>query len=260
MTNQLQPVVYIESDVEQAAWIYANFGPDGAWQTVSQTMRTIDSGEIQEILEIRRAGGESILVPFMEATQDESLEGGGSDRTGVIEDLMHLAAQHAEANPPHHPGSLPRFPVPARAYADSLSIPMPILAVDDLGQRGLFSPPRYVVISVGDNSLVGFGDFPGFDEEMWPPPRVGDWPPTAVKTMPEQQMQGVIQRFSCCWSRVLEAWFAKPGSFSDVLKADIAESLRYRDLLDVPRFDAVYEKLNPEFQGWLMEAIRHPGE
>jgi len=68
MKDQYQPVVYIESDVEQAAWIYANFGPDGTWQTVSQTMRITESGEIQEVLEIQRANGESVFVPFMEAS------------------------------------------------------------------------------------------------------------------------------------------------------------------------------------------------
>lgn len=251
MTNQLQPVVYIESDVEQAAWIYANFGPDGAWQTVSQTMRSSDSGETQEVLEIRRASGESVYVPFMEASADESLEGTGVDRTGVIEDLMHLAAQHAEANPPHHPGSLPRFPVPARAYSEAITVPMAILAVDDLGQRGLYAPPRHVVISIKDNSFIGFGDFPGFDPEMWPPARIGDWPPASIQSMPEQQMQGVIQRFSCCWSRVLEAWFAKGEGYSKVLQADIAESVRYRQLLDAPGFEELYARLNPEFQTWL---------
>lgn len=254
MTDKLQPVVYIDSDVEQAAWIYANLGPDGTWQTVSQTMRSTEAGEIQEVLEIRRASGETLHVPFMEASTDESLEGTGADRTAVIEDLMHLAAQHAESNPPHHPGSLPRFPIPARAYADALAIPMAILAVDDLGQRGLYAPPRYVVLSVSDNALVGFGDFPGFDEEMWPPPRVGDWPPTTVASMPEQQMQGVIQRFSCCWSRVLEAWFAEPDAYTDILRADIRESLRYRALLDTPGFEELYTRLNPEFQEWLEAA------
>ena len=254
MTEKMHPVVYIESDVEQAAWIYANFGPDGAWQTVSQTMRSTETGEIQEVLEIRITSGETVHVPFMEASTDESLEGMGADRTGVIEEIMHQAAQHAESNPPHHPGSLPRFPIPARAYADSLAIPMAILAVDDLGQRGLYAPPRYVVLSANDTSLVGFGDFPGFDEEMWPPPRVGDWPPASVTSMSEQQMQGVIQRFSCCWSRVLEAWFAKPDGYSEILKADIEESLRYRTLLDAVGFDDLYARLNPEFQEWLAAA------
>lgn len=255
MTNSTHPVVYIESDVEQAAWIYANFGPDGAWQTVSQTMRATNDGHIQEVLEIRAADGSVVEVPFMEASSDDSLEGTGVDRTGVVEDLMHLAAQHAESNPPHHPGSLPRFPVPARAYENALAIPMPILAVDDLGQRGLYSPPRYVVLSTSENSLIGFGNFPGFDPEMWPPARVGDWPPHTVAEMPEQQMQGVIQRFSCCWSRILSAWFEQPEGYSDVLRTDIEEALRYRALLDVPGFeDAVYAPLNPEFQAWLEAA------
>lgn len=254
MTDQYFPVVYIDSDVEQAAWIYANFGPDGAWQTVSQTMRTNDAGQMQEVLEIRRATGETNFVPFMEVSPDESLEGTGIDRTGVIEDLMHLAAQHAEANPPHHPGSLPRFPVPARAYEYALAIPMAILAIDDLGQRGLYSPPRTVVLSVTDNALIGFGDFPGFDPEMWPPARVGDWPPAEAHAMPDQQMQGVIQRFSCCWSRVLEAWFQQPEGYSDALKSDIAESLHYRRVLDVPGFEEFYARINPEFQAWLEAA------
>jgi len=254
MTDQLYPVVYIDSDVEQAAWLYAHFGPDGVWQTVSQTMKSTDAGELQEVLEIRLATGESVLVPFMEASADESLSGTGVDRTGVIEDLMHLAAQHAEQNPPHHPGSMPRFPVPARAYDHAIAIPMPILAVDDLGQRGLYAPPRTVVLSVNDNALVGFGDFPGFDPEMWPPARVGDWPPHSVQTMPEQQMQGVIQRFSCCWSRVLEAWFAKQDGYTDVVRSDIREGLELRRLLDVPGFGSLYEKLNPEFHTWLIAA------
>ena len=255
MSTEHMNVVYIESDVEQAAWIYANFGPDGTWQTMSQTMRTTRAGEIQEVLEIKRTGGETVTVAFQEAAPDQSLEGEGYDRTGIIEDVMHIAAQHAEANPPHHPGSLPRFPVPSNGYANALSIPMPILAVDDLGVRGLYSPPRHVVVGVADNSLIGFGDFPGFDPEMWPPARVGDWPPAAMKDLPEQQLQGMIQRFSCCWSRVLEAWFSNVDSYSDVLKADIAESLRYRNLLDVPGFDALYAKINPGFQRWLDAAV-----
>lgn len=254
MANDLHPVVYIDSDVEQAAWLYATFGPDGAWRTISQTMKLTPEGETQEILEIQLATGETVHVPFMEATPDESLEGTGVDRTGVIEDIMHIAAQFAEANPPHHPGSLPRFPVPARAYEYALAVPMPILAVDDAGHRGLYSPPRQVVVSVTDNTLVGFGDFPGFDPEQWPPVRVGDWPPAQLAQMPEQQVQGVIQRFSACWSRVLEAWFTRDQPTNTArLEADIRESLRWRTLLDAPGFEAIYERLNPEFERWLRE-------
>lgn len=254
MSTEQMNVVYIESAAEQAAWIYATFGPDGTWQTVSQTMRSTKSGEMQEVLEIQATGGDITTIAFQEAVPDQSLEGEGIDRTAVIEDIMHIAAQHAEANQPHHPGSLPRFPVPANGYADALSVPMPILAVDDLGVRGLYSPPRHVVLAAGDNSLIGFGDFPGFDPEMWPPARVGDWPPAGMQNIPEQQLQGIIQRFSCCWSRVLEAWFSNPEGYSEVLKADIAESLRYRAILDAPGFEAIYEKINPGFQRWLEAA------
>lgn len=255
MSDHFYPQVYIDSDVEQAAWIYATFGPDGAWQTVSQTMRATESGIVQEVLEIRLASGEAVIVPFGEATVDESLGGEGIDRTGIIEDVMHIAAQFAEANPPHHPGSLPRFPVPARAYDNALAVPMAILAVDDLGQRGLYSPPRQVVLSVGDNALIGFGDFPGFDPERWPPPRVGDWPPASAISMPEQQMQGVIQRFSCCWSRVLEAWFTDRDIITATLRADVSESLGYRALLDAEGFERLYERLNPEFEAWLKRIV-----
>ena len=255
MSTTSPTIVYIDSDVEQAAWMYATFGPDGAWQTLSQTMRVTDSGQVQEVLEVRRATGEIEIVVFAEATPDESLQGEGYDRTGIIEDLLHLAAQHADANPPHHPGSMPRFPVPANAYENALAVPMPILAIDDLGKRGLYSPPRQVVVSIGDNALIGFGDFPGFDPEMWPPARVGDWPPASMTNVPEQQLQGIIQRFSCCWSRVLEAWFARPEGYSDVLRADIAEGLRYRRLLDVPGFEANYARINPGFQRWLEAAL-----
>ena len=252
MPNKAQPVVYIDSAAEQAAWMYATFGPDGTWQTVSQTMKPTADGQLREVLEVQRIGGERTTVTFMEASPDESLEGSGIDRTGVIEDIMHIAAQFAEANPPHHPGSIPRFPVPARAYEHALAVPMAVLAIDDSGHRGLYAPPRQVVISSIDNSLIGFGDFPGFDPEHWPPARIGDWPPDAVVGLPEQQMQGMIQRFSCCWSRMLEAWFQRPDlETTEVLRADVREGVHLRSLLDAPGFQDVYARLNPEFELWL---------
>lgn len=254
MSELLYPVVYIESDKEQAAWLYATFGPEGTWQTMSQTMRSNEDGELQEVLEIRLPHGESVLVPFMEARPDDSLEGEGVDRTNVVEEILHRAAQFAEANPPHHPGSMPRFPVPARSYKNSLAVPMAILAIDNDGVRGLYAPPRYVVLNAVDESLVGIGDFPGFDPEQWPPARIGDWPPNAMRLFPEQQMQGMIERFSCCWSRILEGWFAGERSYSPVLQADIRDALRYRELLDTDGFDAIYTQLNPEFDAWLKGA------
>jgi hypothetical protein len=247
------PVVYIDSDKEQQAWLMATFGPMGTWQTMSQTLRIADDGGQQEVLEIRLQSGESVSIPFMEASPDESLEGEGVDRTEQLDDLMSLAAQFAEQNPPNHPGSLPRFPVPSRSYAEAVSIPMPVLAVDDTGRRGLYAPPRQVAINIRDFTLIGVGEFPDFDPEHWPPPRLGDWPPRELASIDHEQLQGMIARFNACWSRVLEAWFSQQASTTPVLQADIRESLRYRAILDLPAFDAYYRRLNPVFAKWLAD-------
>lgn len=247
------PVVYIDSDREQEAWLIATFGPMGTWQSMSQTLRVTESGDQQELLEVRLESGEHVSIPFMEATPDDSLEGEGFDRTAQLDDMMSLAAQYAEQNPPNHPGSLPRFPVPSRSYVDAVTIPMAVLAVDDTAKRGLYAPPRQVAINLRDETLIGVGEFPGFDPEHWPPPRLGDWPPASVTALPNEQLQGIIARFNACWSRVLEAWFAKGGESTPVLKADIEESLRYRALLDLPAFAEYYERLNPVFAKWLKD-------
>lgn len=254
MTTPRQfPVVYIDSDHEQEAWLVATFGPLGTWQSMSQTLRITESGEQQEVLEIRLKSGEHATIPFMEATPDDSLEGAGFDRTQHLDDMMSLAAQYAEQNPPNHPGSLPRFPVPSRSYAEAVSIPMAVLAVDDLGRRGLYAPPRQVAINLREGTLIGVGEFPGFDPEHWPPPRLGDWPPDSVTAVPHAKLQGMIARFNACWSRVLEAWFAQVTQPNPVLRADIVESLRYRGILDLPAFEDYYERLNPVFAKWLKD-------
>lgn len=254
--NNQYPVVYIDSDTEQQAWLVATFGPMGTWQTMSQTLRITETGEQQEIREIRLGSGDIASVPFMEASPDDSLEGEGFDRTGHLDDLMSLAAQHAEQNPPNHPGSLPRFPVPSRSYAEAVSVPMPVLAVDDTGRRGLYAPPRQVALNLRDFTLVGVGEFPGFDPdnpEHWPPPRLGDWPPASTTALPHEQLQAIIARFNACWSRVLEAWFSVVATPTSVLQADIRESLRYRAILDLPAFEVYYERLNPVFAKWLRD-------
>lgn len=253
------PVVYIDSDREQEAWLIATFGPMGTWLSMSQTLRITGHGEQSEVLEIRLQDGETAEIPFMEATPDESLEGKGVDRTEQLDDMMSLAAQYAEQNPPNHPGSLPRFPVPSRAYADALSIPMAVLAVDDEGRRGLYAPPRQVAVSLRDQTLIGVGEFPGFDPEHWPPPRLGDWPPQGLTAIPHEQLQGMIARFNACWSRILDAWFAKATEASPVLLADAREALHYRAILDLPAFDAYYERLNPVFDKWLRAMATAPG-
>jgi hypothetical protein len=249
------PIVYIDSDVEQHAWLLATFGPQENWRTMAQTLRLTEAGDQQEVLEIQLSVGETVSVPFMEATPDESLEGEGYDRTGQLDDLMSLASQYAEQNPPNHPGSLPRFPVPSRSYKDAVAVPMAVLALDDVGQRGLYAPPRQVAVSIREGKLVGVGEFPGFDPEHWPPARLGPWPPATITSMHREELKGVIARFNACWSRVLEAWFSESQA-TPVLMADVSESLRYRSLLDLPEFEPYYDRLNPVFAKWLSDIAR----
>jgi hypothetical protein len=247
-------VVYIDSETERFAWLTATFGEQGAWSVASQMLRMDEHGRQLEVLEIELVSGERVGVSFGEAAADDSLAGENVDRTGDMEDLMQRAAAFAEANPPHHPGSLPRFPVPSPSYRDAIAIPMPVLAVDN-GVRGLYAPPRQVAISRRDKTLVGVGEFPGFDPEHWPPPRLGDWPPSQLHGLPQIQLQAMIARFSACWSRVLDAWFDEVVTPTPVLVADIKEALHRRTFLDLMSFLPYYERLNPVFAKWLSDMV-----
>jgi hypothetical protein len=248
------PVVYIDSDIEQYAWLTATFGEQGTWTVAAQMLQLDERGEQVEAMEIELPSGERVTVRFAEATPDDSLAGEVRDRTGEMEALMQAAAEYAAANPPHHPGSLPRFPVPSPSYGNTLAVPMPVLAVDN-GVRGLYAPPRQVAISRDGNALVGVGEFPGFDPEHWPPPRLGDWPPSQLLGIPQLQLQAMIARFSGCWSRVLDAWFAEVVQPSPVLMADIKESLHRRATLDLMGFLPYYDRLNPVFAKWLTDMV-----
>ena len=248
------PVVYVDSESEQLAWLLATFGEESRWSLASRTARFDDEGVALEVLEIVLATGERLEVPFAPATPDDSLEGAGVERTGDLDEIMERASTYAQENPPHHPGSLPRFPVPSSMYAGALAVPMAVLAVED-GVRGLYAPPRQVILRREDLSLVGVGEYPGFDPEQWPPPRLGDWPPAQLRGMPAAQLQATIKRFSACWSRVLDAWFSGVEEPGPVLVADVKEALHRRTLLDVMAFLPYYDRLNPAFARWLSDMV-----
>jgi|GEM_PF-1469015 len=248
-------VVFIDSEVEQEAWLVATFGPADSWNLVSQTWQVEEDGERREVLEIETGSGEHVLVAFAEASPDDSLSGEGVDRTGEMEELMQRAAEYAEQNPPHHPGSLPRFPVPSPSYKHAIAVPMTVLALDDAGHRGLYAPPRQVAMLRDDATLVGVGEYPGFDPEQWPPPLLGAWPPHHLAHMPHSQLQAMIARFSACWSRVLDAWFSGTVVASAVLKADIQEALHRRSVLDLATMLPYYDRLNPVFAKWLKDML-----
>lgn len=248
--------VWVDSGDEQMAFLTATFGPQGAWSVAAQGYADDpDAGEA-EIAEIVTPDGETVRIRFVPATVSDDPFGGEEpeDRTGLMDELMEKATGFASQNPPHHPGSLARYPVPSAAYGHAVAFPMPVLALDGLGQRGLYAPPRVVVIDWTTREPIGVGEFPGFDPESWPPPRLGEWPPKRLAGMPQEQLQGTIQRFSACWSRVLDAWFARDTGMPPSLADDIRDALMYRDLLDLPAMLPFYERLNPVFAKWIASA------
>lgn len=252
--------VWVDSADEQVAFLTATFGAPGTWSVASQGYADDPSGEA-EVAEIVTADGERVRIRFVPATVTDDPFGGEEleDRTGLMDELMEVATGFASQNPPHHPGSLARYPVPSAAYARAIALPMPVLALDGLGQRGLYAPPRVVALDWRTREPIGVGEFPGFDPESWPPPRLGEWPPRRLSGMPREQLQGTIQRFSACWSRILDAWFAREGGAPPSLADDIRDAVMYRDLLDLPAMIPYYERLNPVFARWLVEMGQQAG-
>lgn len=246
-------IVYVDSGDEQVAWLVARFGPQGTWSVRDQRVATLDNGIAVERASLSTALGD-VEVEFRDATPQIvsfTEEVPERDRTGTLDVVMERAATFASENPPHHPGSLPRFPVPIEHYGEAVGVPLPILAVDDLGRQGLYAPPRLAVVTWATQEPVGVREFPGFDPENWPPRRLSDWPvPGAARLVPEQ-LEATIMRFSACWSRVIDAWFGDRDAVTEVLRADVAEALRWREVLDPPAMAAVYREMNPRFADWL---------
>lgn len=247
-------VVYVDSAYEQVAYLVARLGPQGTWSLGDQRVATLDGGAAVERASLQTAQGD-VEVEFREASPvaisftDEVTE--EVERTGILDDVMERAATFAAANPPHHPGSLARFPVPVEHYGTAVGVPFPILAVDDLGRRGLFSPPRMAVVSWETHEPVGAREFEDFDPESWPPCRLGDWPGPQTARLTHEQLEATIKRFSACWSRVIDAWFEDRERRDEVLAADAREALRWRDVLDPAAMAPVYRRMNPRFDDWV---------
>jgi hypothetical protein len=250
-------VIRVDSAMEQYAYLTATFGAPSRWQVISQTWRSV-ADEMIEVTTLRLPTGDSIDVQFGEIAPDESDDFAGRSgddgdaAVGWLDDVMERATTFSQENPPHHPGTIARFPVPAAGYADALSVPMAVIAVDDSGLPGLYAPPRMVALERGSLNAIGVGEFPDFDPEFWPPERLANWPISAVTSFDAEQLQGIIQRFSACWSRVIAAWFGDAGS-GRYLAEDITAALECRRHIDTEGMAPYYEKMNPVFAKWLKQ-------
>jgi len=257
MNSQGTPagIVRVDSALEQFAYLTATFGAVSRWKVISQTWRQVGTETI-EVTTLQLPSGDSIDVLFGEIAPDDDFSGrvedDGEAAASWLDDVMEKATIFSEANPPHHPGTIARFPVPAAGYANALSVPMGLIAVDDSGMPGLYAPPRLVAVQRDTLDAIGVGEFPDFDPENWPPERLSDWPMPDVKSLEAEQLQGMIQRFSACWSRVIAAWFDE-GTAHPHLAEDIRASLEIRRTLDAAGMEPYYEKMNPVFAKWLVQ-------
>lgn len=243
-------LVRVDSGQEQVAYMLSRFGDPATWSVVFQRLEQAPGNRDVERVQVERASGERVDIRFVTGDDDPFDTTEPEDTTAFLNGVIEAATAFSGANPPHHPGTLARFPVASRRHEQAVAVPMPVLAVSD-GTRGLFAPPRFVVIGFHTLEPIGVGEFPGFNPDDWPPVRLGDWPPASLAGRHPLQLQGAIQRFSACWHRVIAAWFDREGDAPSGLDSDIAESLEYRAMLDLPELLAYYDRLNPAFAAWL---------
>ncbi|HEX5498388.1 MAG TPA: hypothetical protein VFX03_04140, partial [Thermomicrobiales bacterium] len=135
------------------------------------------------------------------------------------------------------------------AYSGHVAVPLTLLAVDDAGRRSLYGPDRLAVLSWPGGEALGVGDAPGFDPERWPPPRRGDWPPPATRSLPRSRLEGTVARFGALWERLLTGYLA--GIDDPLLAAEAVEARALLALLDPPGMIDVYRSLSPRFWAWL---------
>lgn len=256
-----EPVVRVDSAEEQYAYLTASFGAPSAWSVESQTWSSLPDGEQIEIATIRLQTGDTASVRFGAVFDDDRFDGSSGSETepstSWLDRVMAASVEFSEANPPHHPGTIARFPVPAAGYANALSVPMGLIAVDG-STRALFAPPRIVALSRGSLQPIGVGEFPGFDPEFWPPEQLSNWPLPSLHGVSPDQLQGIIQRFSACWSRVVEAWFTRDDGTHQFLEEDVRAAEEYRTMLDAPTMASYSERMNPVFAAWVRDLIARP--
>lgn len=238
--------VRVDSVVEERAYIAAYPPPAGPWQVTSQMLVT-PRDRPEDHLTLSAADGTLAIIRFDVASFP------GTEARDPYDDglspVLRTATDFGEENGPHHPGSIARFPVPSARYEGQVEVPLAILAVDDAGQRGLYAPDRIVVLTWPEGAPVGIGPYPGFDPERWPPPRLGDWPPSDISRVEPNQLQSMVARFSGCWIRLLSAFLSDTDYPHRIDEAAEARSLLAR--LDPDTMSTVYEHLSPRFWAWL---------
>ncbi len=245
-TNGANVLVRVDSLREAHAYVEAFPHTSGPWGIVSETRSSRDGGGTMTF-ELNAPDGDGLSVVFDISTFGAT---GGRRRFGVepttaLDELMSRVAEYVAANPPFHPGGLPRFPIPSRRYPGRVEVPIAILAAGDDGRPGLFAPARMVVVSLTDGKPYGIGEFPGFDPDQWPPERLGDWPPPATTALPRPQLAALVARFNGVWLRILES--ASEKTTYPTLQNERSEARNLLTILEMSEMAGIYQAINPSF-------------
>lgn len=238
--------IRVDSLREAYAYIDAYPHASGPWELVSEMRSSRDGGATLTIT-VAAPDGDRLDLSF-----DVSgfTAAGGRQRYGVdpvtaLDELLAGVAEYAAANPPHHPGTLPRFPIPSRRYPGRAEVPLAILAADDEGRPGLYAPARIVVVSLDDGKPYGIGDVPGFDPDVWPPERLGSWPPEGAAGLPRRQLAGLVARFNGVWLRLIDE-AARQATYP-VASNESIEARTLLGRLEVAGMGGVSRAINPAF-------------
>lgn len=250
--------IRVDSRAEIVAFVQAYPSPAGPWRESGRTILTGREASRLSVALGDPADSETVLsFDVSSFAGGEGVERLGGWTTEVLDRLMRTAVEFAAANPPHHPGSVPRFPVPSARYPGRVEVPLAILAVEE-GSPGLYAPPRVATVGYATGEGDAVGEFPGFDPDDWPPPRLGPWPPAGTAGREPVALQGALSRLSGCLVRLLDAWTTEADY--PHRPDDAAESLALLAILDEPRMGLFYDRLNAPFRRWLATSAAELGD
>ena len=167
----------------------------------------------------------------------------GVPSVSALDEMMVRAVAFSAENPPHHPGTIARFPMPSERFRDAVELPLAVLAVDG-GKRGIYAPPRVAVMDQRTAEPRGVGDFPDFSPDAWPPPRLGDWPPASLGNVSPESIAASVARLSGCLMRLLDHQL---GITSFRVESDVEDARELIRRLEVPGMYASYRRLSPHF-------------
>jgi hypothetical protein len=241
------PTVRADSAAEEYAYLAAWPPRGGTWERTGQMLAPAADGP-EDHLTLRAPDGTIAVVRFAIGSFYGASEALSSTPGERVATAMRAGHELAQAEGPLHPGTQPQYPVPSPTHAGAVSVPLPIVALDE-GVRGLYAPPRIAVVRWPSGEAVGVGDAPGFDPDRWPPPRLGDWPPPTIRGWDQSRLAGAIARFSAIWGRLLDTWFS--GEPYPQLEDEKREARLLLDWLVSALLLDAYADLSPRFWEWL---------